>query len=126
MKNVRQETLSVTAANQAIDTELASGMWAFIIKALKYPELEFNQKTDSILYMGYVPFLELAKEYLAGIEEGTFDVRNCECCADYFDINKTDGIYGNPDQLEEFICFPCAEKMTARKYYERFIERQPA
>ena len=123
MKNIKQESLSVTAVNQALNVDLEANMWEFIIRMINYPELKFDPATDSICFMGYVPFKSLAKEWIAGINEGIYDVRSCECCAGYFDVNKTDGIYGNPDDLEEFICFPCAERMTAREYYERFIER---
>lgn len=123
MKNVRQESLSVTKANQALNVDLEASMWEFIVSMINYPELEFDSATDSICFIGYVPFKALAKELIAGINDGTYDVRNCACCAGYFDVNKTDGIYGNPQDFEEFICFPCAERMTAREYYERFIER---
>ena len=123
MKNIRQTSLSVTAANQALNVDFEARMWEFMVTMMNYPELEFDTTTDSICFMNYVPFETLAKEWIAGINEGTYDIRNCEVCAGYFDVNKTDGIYGNPADLEEFICFPCAERMTAREYYERFIER---
>lgn len=123
MKNVRQESLSITAANHALNVDLDAGMWEFIVRMINYPELQFDSATDSICFVSYVPFKALAKEWIAGINSGIYDVRSCELCADYFDVNKTDGIYGNPDDLEEFICFPCAERMTAREYYERFVER---
>ncbi len=123
MKNIRQSSLSVTEANQALDVDFEASMWAFMVKTINYPDLEFEPATDSICYMSYVPFKALAKEWIAEINEGPYDIRKCEVCAGYFDVNKTDGIYGNPADLEEFICFPCAERMTAREYYERFIER---
>jgi hypothetical protein len=123
MKKVREESLSVTEANQALDVDLDAGMWEFIVRMINYPELTFDSATDSVCFMGYVPFKALAKEWIVGIKEGIYDVRQCEHCAAYFDVNTTDGIYGNPDDLEEFICYPCAERMTAREYYERFIER---
>lgn len=123
MKNVKEESLSVSAANQALTVNLEARMWKFIVRTINYPELRFDSTTDSICFMSYIPFTTLAKEWIAGNTEGLYDVRKCEDCGEYFDVNKTDGIYGNPGDLEEFICFPCAERMTAREYYERFIER---
>ncbi len=122
-KNVKEESLSVSAANQALTVNLEARMWKFIVRTINYPELRFDSTTDSICFMSYIPFTTLAKEWIAGNTEGLYDVRKCEDCGEYFDVNKTDGIYGNPGDLEEFICFPCAERMTAREYYERFIER---
>ena len=123
MKNVKEESLSVSAANQALTVDLEARMWKFIVRTINYPELRFDSTTDSICFMSYIPFTALAKEWLTGNTEGLYDVRKCEGCSEYFDVNKTDGIYGNPEDLEKFICFPCAEHMTAREYYERFIER---
>ena len=51
-----------------------------------------------------------------------YDVRQCARCVGYFDVNRTPGIFGRPDELEDYICMPCAEAMSAREYYERFIE----
>ena len=123
MKNVKQESLSIAEANQALQVEFEDSMWAFIIRMINYPELTFDSATNSICFMGYVPFQALAQEWITGINDGLYDIRTCERCGGYFDVNKTDGIYGKPDDFEEFICFPCAEIMTAREYYERFIER---
>jgi hypothetical protein len=123
MKNIKQESLSVAEANQTLGVDLSSGMWEFIVRMINYPELTFDPAAGVICFMGYVPFQALAEEWVTGINEGRYDVRNCERCGGYFDVNTTDGIYGKPDEFEEFICYPCAEVMTAREYYERFIVR---
>ena len=44
-------------------------------------------------------------------------------CGEYQDVNETDGIFGDPAELEEFICLPCAESMTAREFYEKHLTR---
>lgn len=123
MQHIQQESLTIAEANKSHNVDLDASMWAFIVKAIDYRELSFDSKTDVIHIDGYVPFTELAKEWIKGIADGSFDVRKCEVCMVYFDVNKEEGIYGKPDNFEEYICMPCAEKMTARGYYERFIER---
>ncbi len=123
MQHIQQVTLSIENANKAHKVELDPAMWAFIVKAINYPELRFDKETDVIHIDGYVPFTELAKEWINGIADGSFDVRKCELCIAYFDVDKEDGIYGKPEDFEEYICMPCAEKMTAFDYYKRFIER---
>ncbi len=123
MQHIQQETLTIAEANKNHSVELDSAMWAFIVKAINYRELTFDAEAELIHIDGYVPFKELAKEWINGIADGSFDVRKCEVCTAYFDINKEDGIYGNPESFEEYICMPCAEKMTAREYYQRFIEK---
>ena len=123
MQHIQTETLTIEELNKSHNVELDSAMWAFIIKAISYRELTFDDKTKLVHIDGYVPFTELAKEWINGIADGSFDVRKCELCEAYFDINKEEGIYGKPDDFEEYICMSCAEKMTAREYYQRFIEK---
>lgn len=123
MQTIKQESLSVTEANQLLETDLDVGMWAFIVRMINYPELKFDNEKQSIRIEGYVPFKELAKEWITGIADGSYDVRSCESCSAYFDANAEEGIYGKPDDFEEYICLPCAKQMNALTYYQRFIER---
>jgi hypothetical protein len=123
MKNVKEESLSTAEANQMFGVKYPMGIWKFIVKMIDYPEVTFDSATGSICFIGYVPFRALAEEWVNGINEERYDVRPCEHCGSYFDLNTTDGIYGKPDDFEEFICDPCSELMTAKEYYKRFIVR---
>ena len=122
MQSIKEESLTIEEANQALEVALEPGLWAFIVKMINYPELSFDDKTNVISYEGFVPFKELAKEWIVGINDNTYDVQKCQGCGAFFDINTAEGIYGKPDDLEAFICIPCAEKMTAREYYQRYVE----
>ncbi len=123
MQEIKQETLSIAEANKSLNVDLEPALWAFIVKMINYPELSFNESTNVIAYEGFVPFKELAKEWIAGINDNTYDVQKCQGCQAFFDINTAEGIYGKPDDFEAFICIPCADKMTAREYYQRYIEQ---
>lgn len=123
MQTIKQQSLSIAEANQLLAVELEAAMWEFIVRMINYRELTFDSKHQVIHIDGYVPFKELAREWVNGIADGSYDVRKCEACAAFFDINTTEGIYGKPDDFEEFICLPCAGEMTALAYYRRFIER---
>ncbi|MGB1008421.1 MAG: hypothetical protein ACPGVP_01775, partial [Thiolinea sp.] len=118
------ESLSIDAANDMLEAELEPAMWAFIVRMINYPELKFDADKSVIMIDGYVPFKELAKEWVSGIADGSYDVRKCESCAAYFDVNAEEGIYGKPEEFEEYICLPCAGDMSALAYYQRFIERR--
>lgn len=123
MQEIKQETLTIAEANQSLNVDLEPALWAFIVKMINYPELSFNESTKVIAYEGFVPFKELAKEWITGINDNTYDVQKCQGCEAFFDINTAEGIYGKPDDFEAFICIPCADKMTAREYYQRYIEQ---
>lgn len=123
MQKITGESLPIAEANKLLSVELKPALWEFIVRMINYPELKFDAANGVIMIAGYVPFKELAKEWVDGIADGSYDVRQCESCAAYFDVNAEEGIYGKPDDFEEYICLPCAEKMSARQYYQRFIER---
>ncbi|MGB1309989.1 MAG: hypothetical protein ACPG47_02205, partial [Leucothrix sp.] len=122
-QSIKQESLTVTEANQALNVELEPALWAFIVKMINYPELVFDAQSNIITFEGFIPFKELAKEWIIGINNNTYDVQKCQGCGAFFDINTADGIYGKPDDFEAFICIPCADTMTARAYYLRYIEQ---
>ncbi|PID47758.1 MAG: hypothetical protein CSB47_00170 [Proteobacteria bacterium] len=123
MQSIQQKSLTVAEANQALGVEFEADLWALVVRMMKYPDVTFDTASNTINFEGFVPFVELAKEWVSGISDGTYDAQQCQGCGAYFDINATDGIYGKPDDFEAFICIPCAEKMTAREYYQRFVER---
>jgi len=122
MQSIEQKTLTIAEANESLNVDLEPALWAFIVKMINYPELTFDANAKVISYEGFVPFTELAKEWIVGINDNTYDVQKCQGCEAYFDINTAEGIYGKPDDLEAFICIPCADKMTAREYYQRYVE----
>ena len=124
MKQIREEQLSVAEANDLLGVMMEAAFWEAFVRLIDYPDLAFDAKSETIRYSSYVPFKELAKDWIDGIESGIYDVRRCEACDTYLDVNKTEGIFGRPEDLEEFICMDCAERMTAREYFERFVERR--
>ena len=123
MKQIHNRMLSVTEANDRLGVDMEPGFWEALVGMIAYPEVTYVVATQQIQYPDYVPFEELAREWIEGIESGIYDVRMCEICAGYFDLDRTAGIFGTPEELQEYICMPCAESMSARDYYERFIER---
>lgn len=123
MKQIRDETLTVAQANERLGIEMEPAFWEALIRLIDYPELVYDAGTQTIRFPGYVPFDELAKEWIEGIEGGIYDVRQCERCAQYFDIHVAEGIFGDLAERNEFICRPCADAMTAREYFDRYVAR---
>ena len=126
MRNIENVVLSIAQANAKIGIDMEPGFWRALIRMIDYPELVFTEADQTIRYPSYVPFEELANEWVEGIESGIYDVRQCERCADYFDINMAEGIFGRLAEREEFVCGPCATAMTAKEYFDRFVARGDA
>jgi hypothetical protein len=123
MKQIRNESLTVAQANERLGVDMEPGFWETLVRMIGYPELTFDPGTLTIRFPGYVPFGDLAKEWIEGIEEGIYDLRQCERCAEYFDINASEGIFGNLADREEYVCDACSRAMTAREYFDRFVAR---
>ena len=77
--------------------------------------------THTIRYPSFVPFKQLAEEWIEGIEQGLYDVRQCVRCAGYFDVGKADGIFADPAEMEGFLCGSCADSITAREFFEKYL-----
>ena len=122
MRRVKDQRLSIADANRLLTVDMEPAFWQAIVGLINYPELAFDVGSQCIVFPDYVPFRELASEWIEGIESGIHDVRLCERCAKYFDVNRTDGIYTNPRDLAGFLCMPCAETLTARQYFEEYLK----
>ncbi len=124
MRQVKTESMTVAEANAAVGVDMEAAFWEALVRLIAYPEVMWDSRTSVIRFPDYVPFRQLAREWIQGIEDGLYDIRQCLQCDAYCDLSRTDGICGLPSDLEEFICMTCAEAMSAREYYERFIERR--
>jgi hypothetical protein len=123
MKRIEVLRVTPAEANDRLGVDMEPAFWEALVRLIDYPELVWEAAEGSIAYPSYVPFDELAKDFLEGIEQGIHDIRLCEVCGAYCDVDKTDGIFGNVEELTEFICAACADTMTARDYYTRFLAR---
>ncbi|MEN8151110.1 MAG: hypothetical protein ABFS86_14940 [Planctomycetota bacterium] len=121
MKRIETVTLSIAEVNEQLGVDMEPGFWEALVTMLAYPELTYDPAGQSIRFPDYVPFRELAGEFIEGMEGGIYDIRLCERCAGYFDLNRTEGIFSDPAEMEGFLCMPCAEAMTAREFYEKHL-----
>jgi len=70
MKQIRNERLSLAEANDRLGVDMEPRFWEALIGLINYPELTFEPATQSVVFPNYVPFKELAKEWIEGIESG--------------------------------------------------------
>lgn len=74
MQTIKQESLTVAEANQALGVEFEPGLWALIVKMLNYTGLTFDAKHNTVNFEGFIPFTELAKEWVIGMQDGTYEI----------------------------------------------------
>ena len=110
---------SIAEANRLIKRDFDQEFWLFILKQTHYPEIYFDTQEEKIVCPGFIPFADLATEVINDLDMGT--VRRCQTCEKVFDINKEEGIFGNPANLDHFICQTCAEAMSAKTFFDKHL-----
>jgi hypothetical protein len=122
MKSKQQFNIySRSEANLLVKKDFNANYWVFIIQNMNYPEIKYDHDSKRISCPGFIPFKDLAVEVISDLERNKNNIKACKVCEMYFDINQEDGIFGDPDNLENFICGSCSEKITAKEFYEKFM-----
>ena len=121
-KQQQFNTYSLEEANNLIKKDFSANFWVFIIQNMNYPEIKFDQKSEQITCPGFIPFRDLALEIIHDLDHKKDDVKECQVCRMYFDINNDEGIFGDPDNFKNFICDDCSSKITAKDFYEKYME----
>lgn len=124
MKAINTTVWTVLEANQRLKTDYSSAYWAFLIRMLNCQEVKFDVTEGKISFSNYIPLTELLNEVGKQIQDSTIVPQICRVCSEYFDINREDGIFGNPANLEGFICKTCAEKLSALDFYMHHLVQQ--
>lgn len=116
--------VSIDEINRMFGVSKESAFWAAIVGWLGYPQLTYDPISMIIRFPDYVPLFELAKAWIQGTEEGIYHVGACRRCGIYYDLDQDKGVYCGPDESDGYLCSQCADRMTARDYYRRFVRRR--
>jgi len=117
MREIRTEEITIAKANDAVGETLPPGLWEFLVRRLRYPEIRFDAPGGVIRYPGFIPIETMLREALEEIRGSGVDARPCGVCAEWRDVNAEEGIFANPRSLEGFICEECARAMSAWTFF---------
>jgi hypothetical protein len=120
MPNLPIKKLSIEEANHSLQVDFDQNYWKFLVKQINYREIHFEQ--GAIVFPPFIPFEEVVKEILQEIKDGEIETACCQVCQSYFNINQEDGIFGDPQNLDRFICKDCSLKISAREFYENHLK----
>lgn len=118
MKEIKRIKWSLDEANDYFKLNLDKRYWEFIVQQLNYKEISYNPKLNALFFPSYIPVKDIIGEILKEIDKGSISVIKCQICEYYFDINKEEGIFGDPQNMERFICSPCSQNLSAKDFYE--------
>jgi len=122
MKQIRTAHIDVLEADRLAGRQLGRGLWALVLGKLHNSEIRMDPQTGVIHYPEFIPFEELVRDVLRRIDAGEITPRTCRSCRGTFDVNEEEGIFGDLDALENFLCRPCSETVTAREFYEKYLK----
>ena len=75
MRKIKTEVLTIPQANEELGVDMDIGFWEALVRLIAYPELTFDSGSRTIRFPNYVPFRQLAGEWIEGIEQGIHDIR---------------------------------------------------
>jgi hypothetical protein len=120
-KELKTTRWSVDEANAHLGRSLDGDYWRFLIRQVGYREVTFDPQGQAIEFPEYVPLQTLLEEVLERLDRGEIAASQCQVCGTYWDINTDDGIFGDTRNLERFICRPCAERLSAWDFFQRYL-----
>lgn len=119
MKNVHNRTRNLGELNLDLGVTFNTDYWAFIFARVGYPEIVFDAASAVVTYPEFVPLEDLLRDVIRGLDRD--QVVACEECRGLFDIGEEDGIFGDPEKLEGFLCRRCSETTSARDFYYKHL-----
>ncbi|MEQ8768561.1 MAG: hypothetical protein RL885_31940 [Planctomycetota bacterium] len=119
MKRIQDRVESFADLGKRFDREPTRGFWQFVFLRLRIKEVQIGE--DGVRYPEYMPLDDVIREVLRSIEDEEILLRACARCGDYHDINEAEGIFGNFEALERFLCRDCAEEMSAWEFYNDYL-----
>lgn len=110
---------SIAEANALIAKEFDKELWRLIVGRMDYEEIIFDRENEEIVAPDFIPFADLAMEVIAEMDPAS--IHRCQVCSQIFDINKEDGIFGDPTNLDHFLCQSCSESMSAKTFFNKHL-----
>ena len=97
-------------------------LWPFLGRRLAGREIRHDAEKGTLTYPDYVPVDQMVADLLEAMADGRIEIRTCASCGEIRDINEEDGIFGDQENLERFVCGDCADRMSAREFYEKHLK----
>ena len=121
MKNIRTVTVRLADLADRLGFEVSDALWPYIARKVAVGEVRLNEERASLTYPEYIPVDQMVEDVLEAMSDGRIEARPCSACGEVKDINKDDGIFGDPANLGRFVCGLCADQLSAREFHDRFL-----
>ena len=122
MKNIRNVTIKLTDLADRLGFEVSAALWPFIARRIAGGEVRLDEERWTLSYPEYIPVDQMVEDVLEAMADGRIEARSCASCSEFHDINKDDGIFGDQRNLEGYVCGLCADRMSAREFYDKHLK----
>ena len=119
MKNVRNLTRDIGELNVDLEVTFNTAYWTLLFARVGYAEIVFDADRGVVTYPEFVPLDDLLRDVIHKLDQD--QITACEECRGLFDICEEDGIFGDPEKLERFLCHRCSETTSARDFYYKHL-----
>ena len=122
MKNIRNVTVKLGDLADKLGFEVSETLWPFIARRIAGGEVRLDEERWTLTYPEYIPVDQMVADVLEAMSDGRIEARSCGSCGEFHDINKDDGIFGDQRNLELYVCGLCADRMSAREFYDKHLK----
>ena len=119
MKNIRNRNTDIGELNVALGTEFDTAYWKFLFARIGYNEIVFDAEKGTVTYPEFVPLEDMIRDVLENLDRE--QTVTCVVCRGIFDLNEEEGIFGDPERLDRFLCRRCSEATSARDFYFKYL-----
>jgi hypothetical protein len=122
VRNIRTVTVRLQDLADELGFEVSDSLWPFVADRIAGGEVRLDVARQTLSYPEYVPVDQMVADVLEAMSDGRIEARACAVCAEVVDLNRDDGIFGDPENLERFVCSRCADTLSAREFYEKHLK----
>jgi hypothetical protein len=123
MRNVGDITVPVSELGPRLGYEVEPKVWPLVLSRIAGGPVVWDRARGTLTYPEYVPIDRMIADVLDQIADGRITPLLCEACGEIVDMGADDGIFGDVENLEGYVCGTCADTLTARRFYEVHLRR---
>jgi hypothetical protein len=119
MKHIRNCTRDIGELNVALHTTFDTSYWQLVFSRISYDEVVFDAEKGTVTYPEFIPLEDMIRDVAQALEQE--QTATCVACRRLFLLNEEDGIFGDPENLSQFLCKACSETISAREFYYKYL-----
>ncbi len=123
MRSLGNVSLRTSELGPRLGYEVEPKLWPLVLDRISGGVVVWDRARGTLSFPEYVPVDRMIADVLDQIADGRITPLICESCGDFVDMNADDGIFGDTENLEGYLCGTCADTLTARQFYDTHLRK---